>query len=91
MTYIFGDLGRSWAIFRDLGSKCKILLGSRGNYFQGSGEINALFSGIKGAQTPPGGPQPSGSGEEDFLRVFTIYGHVGHLGQVTKTICINLG
>ena len=53
MTYIFGDLGRCWSIFRDLGSKGKILLGSRGNYFQGSGEINALFSGIKGAQTPP--------------------------------------
>ena len=43
------------SIFRDLGSKGKILLGSRGNYFQGSGEINALFSGIKGAQTPLGG------------------------------------
>ena len=42
--------------FRDLGSKGKILLGRQGNYFQGSGEINALFSGIKGAQTPPGGP-----------------------------------
>ena len=55
MTYIFGDLGRCWPIFRDLGSKGKIQLGSRGNYFQGSGEINALFSGIKGAQTPPGG------------------------------------
>ena len=55
MTYIFGDLGRSWSIFWDLGSKGKILLGSRGNYFQGSGEINALFSGIKGAQTPLGG------------------------------------
>ena len=39
----------------DFGSKGKILLGSRGNYFQGSGEINALFSGIKGAQTPLGG------------------------------------
>ena len=55
MTYIFGDLGRSWSFFRDLGSKGKILLGSRGNYFQGSGEINALFSGIKGALTPLGG------------------------------------
>ena len=54
MTYIFGELGRSWSFFfRNLGSKGKILLGSRGNYFQGSGEINALFSGIKGAQTPP--------------------------------------
>ena len=54
MTYIFGDLGRSWSFFRDLGSKSKILLGSRGNCFQGSGEISALFSGIKGAQTPLG-------------------------------------
>ena len=42
-------------IFRDSGSKGKILLGSRCNYFEGSGEINALFSGIKGAQTPLGG------------------------------------
>ena len=29
--------------------------GSKGTFFQGVGEINALFSGIKGAQTPPGG------------------------------------
>ena len=26
----------------------------------------------------------AGSGEEDFLRVFTIYGRVGHLGHVTQ-------
>ena len=32
----------------------KINLGSRGNYFQGFGEIHALFSGIKGAQNPVG-------------------------------------
>ena len=32
------------------------------------------------------GHRPSGSGEEDFLRVFTIYGHGGHLGHVTKAI-----
>ena len=30
------------------------------------------------------GNQPAGSGEEDFLRVFTIYGHGGHLGHVTS-------
>ena len=24
-----------------------------------------------------------GSGEEDFIKVFTIYGHGGHLGHVT--------
>ena len=29
------------------------------------------------------GNQPAGSGEEDFFRVFTIYGHGGHLGHVT--------
>ena len=32
------------------------------------------------------GHRPSGSGEEDFWRVFTIYGRGGHLGHVTKTI-----
>ena len=30
------------------------------------------------------GNRPTGSGEEDFLRVFTIYGHGGHLGHVTS-------
>ena len=30
------------------------------------------------------GNRPSGSGEEDFLRVFTIYGRGGHLGHVTS-------
>ena len=52
--YFWGS-GEKLVFFRDLGSKGKILLGSRGKYFQGSGEINALFSGIKGAQTSPGG------------------------------------
>ena len=32
------------------------------------------------------GHQPSGSAEEDFQRVFTIYGFGGHLGHVTKTL-----
>ena len=27
---------------------------------------------------------PAGSGEEDFLRFFTIYGHGSHLGHVTS-------
>ena len=31
----------------------------------------------------------SGSGEERFLKVFTIYGHGGHLGHETWTIYIN--
>ena len=30
------------------------------------------------------GNRPPGSGEEDFLRVFTIYGHGGHPGHVTS-------
>ena len=29
------------------------------------------------------GNRSAGSGEEDFWRVFTIYGHGGHLGHVT--------
>ena len=28
--------------------------------------------------------RPTGSGGEDFLRVFTIYGHGGHLGHVIR-------
>ena len=28
----------------------------------------------------------AGSGEEDFKRVFTIYGHGGHLGYVTSSM-----
>ena len=30
-----------------------MLLGGQGNYFQGFGEITALFSGTKGAPPPP--------------------------------------
>ena len=30
-----------------------------------------------------------GSREEDFLRVFTIYGHGDHLGNVTTIVSIN--
>ena len=37
------------------------------------------------------GHRPSGSGDEDFKRVFAIYGHGGHLGHVTKIFCINFG
>ena len=33
--------------------------------------------------------RPSGSGEEDFLKVFAIYSHGGHLGNVTLTIYTN--
>ena len=32
------------------------------------------------------GNRPAGSGEEDFLRVFTIYGRGGHFGHVTSII-----
>ena len=30
------------------------------------------------------GNQPAGSGEEDYLRVFYIYGLGGHLGHMTQ-------
>ena len=30
------------------------------------------------------GNRSASSGEEDFCRVFTIYGHGGHLGHVTS-------
>ena len=33
---------------------------------------------------------PAGSGEEDFWRVFTIYGRGGHLGHVTQMPWTNL-
>ena len=33
--------------------------------------------------------RPAGSGVEDFRRVFTIYGHGGHLGHVTRIMLIN--
>ena len=32
------------------------------------------------------GNRSAGSGEEDFQRGFTIYGHGGHLGHVTSII-----
>ena len=32
------------------------------------------------------GNRPAGSGENDFLRVFTIYEHGGHLGHGTSII-----
>ena len=32
------------------------------------------------------GNRPAGSTEEDFHRIFTIYGCVGHLGHVTSII-----
>ena len=37
------------------------------------------------------GNRLAGSGEEDFLRVFTIYGRGSHLGHVTWTIYIYFG
>ena len=33
----------------------------------------------------------SGFGEEEFLKVFTIYGHGGNLGHVTWSIYMNFG
>ena len=36
------------------------------------------------------GHWPSGSGEEDFKKIFTIYGRGGHLCHVTNIFCINV-
>ena len=33
--------------------------------------------------------RPAGSGEEDFLRVFTIYGRGGHIGHVFRIMLTN--
>ena len=33
--------------------------------------------------------RPAGSGEDDFLRVFTLYWHGGHLGHVTQMLRTN--
>ena len=35
------------------------------------------------------GNRPAGSGVEDFLRVFTIYGRGGDLGHVTRIMLTN--
>ena len=35
------------------------------------------------------GNRPAGPGEEDFQRVFTIYGRGGHLGHVTRIMSTN--
>ena len=35
------------------------------------------------------GNRPASSRGEDFLGVFTIYGHGGHLGHVTSIMLIN--
>ena len=32
------------------------------------------------------GHRPFGSGEEEFFKVFTIYGHGGHLDHVTRIV-----
>ena len=35
------------------------------------------------------GNQPTGSGEEDFFKDSTIYGHGGHFGRVTSITLTN--
>ena len=52
----FGEFREMLTLFKEFGGKEKILPGSCGICFQGFGEINAFFSGIKGAHTP-WGPQ----------------------------------
>ena len=51
----FWGFGEKLNYFKGFWEQRQILLARWGHYLQGDGEINALFSGIKGAQTPPGG------------------------------------
>ena len=57
----------------------------------GQGQPRAIiWTNYDGPESPmlhtkPKGNWPFGSGEEDFWRVFTIYGCGGHLGHVTHT------
>ena len=48
-----GIWGEAELILGIWGAKEKYFQGAEVLFFQGVGEINALFSGIKGAQTPP--------------------------------------
>ena len=57
----FGGFGEKLNYIWGNGERRQILLGRRGHYLQGDGEINALFSGIKGAQTTPWGASMMGS------------------------------
>ena len=53
LTLSWGIWGEAELILRIWGAKEKYFQGAEVFFFQGFGEINALFSGIKGAQTPP--------------------------------------
>ena len=46
---------------------------------------------MKMLHTKSKGHQPSYGSGEDFLRVFTIYGHVSYPGHETRTIFIYFG
>ena len=50
----FWGFGEKLNYFLGFGERLQILLGKQGHYLQGDGEINALFSRIKAAQTPGG-------------------------------------
>ena len=70
MPEYFWGAGEQLYYFRDFGSTNKIIFGSRGKYFRGAGEIWVLFSGSKGALTPP----PPGEGAlSDGKRIIFSY------------------
>ena len=50
----FWGIGEKQNCFWGFGERRQTLSGRRGHYLQEDGEINALFSGIKGAQSPWG-------------------------------------
>ena len=70
---------------------------AQGSKFVGQGPLGIIsLTNLVGPtssmlHTKSQGHWPSGIGEEDFLKVFTIYGHGGHLCHVTKIFCINFG
>ena len=56
MTYIFGDLGRSWSFFRDLGSKGQIIFREQRQLFSGIWGDQCIIFRDQGSTDPPGGP-----------------------------------
>ena len=52
----------------------------------GSSSEQTMMGPIPNATYQVSGQSSGGSGEEDFRKIFTIYGHGGHLGHETWTI-----
>ena len=68
----FWGFGEKLNYFEGFGEQRQILLGRQGHYLQGDGEIDALFSGIKGAQTPLGSSQSVPIQKHFFLMIYYV-------------------